>query len=81
MIPGKDDSRWKELVTFGTEYPLHGLATKMLLMRVKTMIKLDPSPLKIEEAIKITYDFFYKNEDTLKNDLDIIFRSKDENTI
>ena len=81
MIPKKEDPRWKELVTMGTSLPLHGLATKMLLMRVRTMIKLDSSPEKIDEAIKITYDFFNKNEETLKNDLEIIFRSNDENTI
>jgi len=74
MIPEKNDSRWKEIVTTATVFPLHGLATKMLLMRVRTMIKLDPSPQKVDEAIKITYDFFSKNEETLKNDLAILFR-------
>lgn len=76
MIPEKNDSRWKEIVTMGKEFPLNGLATKMLLMRVRTMIKLDPSPLKIDEAIKITYDFFNKNEETLKSDLEILFGKK-----
>lgn len=74
MIPEKNDSRWKEIVTTTTVFPLQGLATKMLLMRVRTMTKLDPSPAKIDEAIKIIYEFFYNNEETLKHDLEILLK-------
>lgn len=76
MIPDKNDHRWKEVVATGKEYPLSGLATKMLLMRVRTMVKLDQSPAKIAEAIGIAYDFFAKNEEMLKGDLDILFDKK-----
>lgn len=73
MVPEKDDARWKEVVTSGKEYAIHGLAAKMLLMRVRTMVKLDRSPEKIAEAIAIAYDFFGKNEEMLKGDLEILF--------
>lgn len=74
MIPEKNDSRWKDIVTTTTAFPLQGLAAKMLLMRVRTMTKLDPTPAQINEAIKIIYDFFSKNEETLKYDLEILFK-------
>lgn len=73
MIPEKSDTRWKEVITSGKEYPVHGLAAKMLLMRVRTMVKLDRSPEKITEAIAIAFDFFSKNEEMLKGDLEILF--------
>lgn len=73
MFPEKGDSRWQEVVTSGIDYPLSGLASKMLLMRVRLMVKLDQSPEKVSEAISITYDFFSKNKEILKNDLEILF--------
>lgn len=73
MIPGKSDTRWKEIVSTGKEYPLSGLASKMLLTRVRTMIKLDQSPAKITEAIGIAHEFFSKNEEMLKGDLEVLF--------
>lgn len=76
MIPEKNDSRWEEVVATSKEYPLGALAAKMLLMRVRTMVKLDHSPAKIEEAVGIAHDFFAKNEEMLKGDLNILFEKK-----
>lgn len=73
MIPGKNDPRWKEIVTSTKEFPLSGLATKMLVMRVRTIVKLDQSPAKITEAISIAHEYFSKNEEMLKADLEVLF--------
>lgn len=73
MIPGKSDPRWIEIATTTKEFPLTSLASKMLVMRIRTMIKLDQSPDKIVEAIAIAYDFFSKNEEILKGDVEVLF--------
>lgn len=73
MIPGKNDPRWMEIVTTTKEFPLTALASKMLVMRVRTMTKLDQSPQKIVEAISIAHDFFSKNEEMLRSDVEILF--------
>lgn len=72
MIPGKNDPRWKEVVSGSKEYNISGLATKMLLMRVRTLVKTSSSPEKVNEAIDIAHDFFTKNEEMAKSDLEII---------
>lgn len=73
MVPGKNDPRWKSVVASTTEYPLSGLATKMLIMRVRTMTKMDSSPAKVDEAIAIAHDFFSKNLETAKADIEVLF--------
>jgi len=71
MIPPKSSPVWVEVVDTTKEYNLAGLATKMLLMRVRLMTKNDPS--KIPEAIDVAYEFFSKNSELVQDDIKIIF--------
>jgi hypothetical protein len=74
MVPGKTDSRWKEIITSEQDLPLNGLASKMMMMRVRTMLKMDSSDAKIKEAIDIAHEFFTKNEEMVKADLQNLFK-------
>lgn len=71
MIPEKTNPLWLEVVDTTKEYNLSGLATKMLLMRVRLLTKNDPS--KIPEAINIAHEFFSKNKELVQDDIKIIF--------
>jgi hypothetical protein len=73
MIPAKADPRWKKVVTNVDSFTPQGLATKMLMMRVKQVVSQNPSPEKVEEAIGIAYDFFLKNEAILAADIKSLF--------
>lgn len=77
MIPPKESPQWLEVVDSNQEYHLSGLATKMLLMRVRLLTKNDPS--KIPEAIDIAYDFFSKNQELVFRDIEKIFGTWTEN--
>jgi len=70
-IPPKSDSRWKKLVTETTELDLSGLATKMMLSRVRMIVKINPQ--RLNEAIDSAHEFFVKNEQMVQPDIKIIF--------
>lgn len=70
-IPPKSDSRWKKLVTESNELELSGLATKMMLSRVRMIAKMNPQ--RINEAIDSAHEFFVKNEQMAQNDIKVIF--------
>ncbi len=73
MIPDKTDPRWIDLVSHQDEIPLVAFASKMLLTRVRSLVKNDPSSQKVQEAVSIAYDFFKKNEHSVKEDIKFIF--------
>ncbi len=72
MIAPKTHGKWREVVLHPENYAFKGLATRMLLTRVRLM---DPasSAAKTELAINTIYDFFAKNEAIAKEDLQQIF--------
>lgn len=76
MLPKKSDSRWEKIVLNESSESLNNLATKMLLTRVRLHVKQDRSETKIKEAIDIAYDFFLKNEAIVKDDIEILFKTK-----
>jgi hypothetical protein len=72
MIPAKTDPRWRALVTGNTNYELKGLATRMMLTRVRLMgSRKDEKSQK--EAIDTAYDFFTKNLEAARDDIRAIF--------
>lgn len=71
MIPQKSSPVWNELVSSAKDYQLSGLATKIMLMRVRQIVKNDSS--KIQEAIDAAYDFFVKNNEVVSDDIKKIF--------
>jgi hypothetical protein len=73
MIPEKSDVRWRAFVTNTKHYSFDNLAVKMLAHRVYTMISLENTSAKIDEAIDVAHNFFCKNEVMVKKDLENIF--------
>lgn len=72
MLPPKTDPRWRTLVQTNAEYRLKGLATRMMLTRVRLMgSKKDEQSVKA--AIDVAFDFFTKNADTVRDDVHAIF--------
>jgi hypothetical protein len=74
MLPGKDDRRWFTILTDATPPPVEGLATKMLLMRVKQMVRFNPNGLN--EAVDVAHEFFCRHEAVCRKDIMILFGSE-----
>ena len=72
MVPPKTDPKWEALVTNPASVPVTGLVTKMLLTRLKLM-NCATNAARKPEAINAAYDFFVKNETTVKDDIKLIF--------
>jgi len=73
MIPSKTDPRWKALISNAESIPVTNLATKFMMSRLKLITTFENSEATKQEAIKLAYDFFVKNESTVKNDIKLIF--------
>ena len=75
MIPLKSDPRWKALVTGSEPLKLKGLATKMIMTRVRLMgARKDEKSL--QDAIDTVYEYFSKNLETAGDDIRTLFESK-----
>jgi hypothetical protein len=74
MLPPKNDPRWVRVLTDRAAPPDEGLATRMLLMRVKQMLSFNPHA--VDEAVSAAYDFFAKNESMCRQDLVVLFGSE-----
>jgi hypothetical protein len=71
VIPPKTDPRWKALIRGTTPYKLKGLATRMLLTRVRLMGSRDDEQA-LAEAIDTAYEFFSRNREA-QADIDTVF--------
>ena len=72
MIPPKTDPRWTDLVTGNRPYPLKGLASRMMLTRVR-LIGSREDQRSVAEAVDTAYDFFSKNLEAAREDIRTIF--------
>ena len=75
MIPDKSDPIWKRVVEDAEKHRLSALPTKMLFMRIR-LIRMQPSAQNLESAIASVYDFFSKNENEVREDIDALFGEK-----
>lgn len=73
MIPDINDKRWEELILNPKRYQFHLLSLKILMSRVYGKLKSDPSKENIDRCKMEVYDFFVKNEQISRNDLNLIF--------
>jgi hypothetical protein len=71
VIPPRSDPRWRALIRGTTAYKLKGLATRMLLTRVRLMGSTDDERV-IAEAIDIAWDFFSRNREA-QQDIETLF--------
>ncbi|CAO5682636.1 MAG: hypothetical protein HEEMFOPI_00763 [Holosporales bacterium] len=68
-LPHVSDPRWKDIIT-GKIAPIWtSVAAQMLMFRVVSSVKKDPSSENIEKQIKEVYSFFEKNQHILQNDI------------
>jgi hypothetical protein len=73
-IPPKTDPRWRNLVQGTQTYQIKGLATRMLVTRVRLMgSRKDETAIR--EAISAAFDFFSKNLESTRADIDAIFQT------
>jgi hypothetical protein len=74
MIPDKTDPRWIGFLNNMEKTPVGGLATKMLMARLKLMDWQKSEPTK-QKAIGDAHEFFSKNEGVavIRNDIKLIF--------
>ncbi|PWU19283.1 MAG: hypothetical protein C5B49_06025 [Bdellovibrio sp.] len=73
VIPHKADHRWLKFILGAEDPPVSNLSTKMMMMRVRMILGGGSSSERIQEAIDLAYDFFEKNELSVKEDIDAIF--------
>jgi hypothetical protein len=72
MIPAKTDPRWRSLVLETKAFELKGLASRMMLTRVRLMgSRRDERSVK--EAVDTAYDFFTRNLEAARDDIRAIF--------
>jgi hypothetical protein len=72
VIPPKSDPRWRLLVLGNREYQLKGLASRMMLTRVRLMGSRHDER-SLAEAIDTAYDFFARNLEAVRDDIQTIF--------
>jgi hypothetical protein len=70
-LPDLKSAVWKNVVTGKIPLNSNFLAAKMLISRVQTDVKNDPSPKNIDKAIGELYELFnkYKDLPTLSDDI------------
>lgn len=71
IVPPKSDPRWRHVLLDKSTPDVTGLATQMLLMRVKQLVAF--SPQRMDEAIDIAHAYFEKNAATSADDLRALF--------
>lgn len=73
-LPPPDDPRWRDIVAGTTDYPLKGLATQLILTRVRLQC-WRPSEAKLQAAILELHEYFERNAAAAhtKDDLQSLF--------
>lgn len=79
MIPEKIDPIWRTIVLNCDQYPLKALATKLMMMRVKMIIDNEQEDFekRISHATEVAFDFFIKNQNSVRADLNYIFKREE----
>jgi hypothetical protein len=72
MIPSQADARWKALVQGNKEYPLKGLAARMVITRAR-LIASRKDAQSVQTAVDTVYTFFSKNVESARDDIHAIF--------
>jgi len=76
LVPSRLDPRWKALVLGTTDYQLKGLATRMVVTRVRLMAcRKDANG--VEDAIRTAYEYFSRNLESAQGDLHAVFGMAD----
>jgi hypothetical protein len=71
-LPPRSDPRWRALVQDKQVFTLKGLATRMVLTRVR-VIGSRKDEASVKEAMNVAYDYFAKNLEAARDDIVTIF--------
>jgi hypothetical protein len=71
--PNEIRSEWTKFLANLGKFPVSDLSVKMMMNRIKMKILFDPSEASKQQAIGDAYDFFIKNQATVKEDIKLIF--------
>lgn len=73
MLPPKTDPRWTMLVRGEIQRDFKNLAVKILISKLKVENIYGKSEQTLQSTISQAYEFFSKNIDTAKEDIQTIF--------
>jgi len=73
MIPAKSDPKWEKFLLSLGSIPVSDLSVKMMMNRIKMKTLFDPSEAVKKQAISDAFDFFTKNQVSMKDDIKKIF--------
>lgn len=76
MVPAKTDARWKALLTGEEDLGFQSLSSKLLVAQLRRMLKEDPSPEGLEDAIDVAHAFFTKNEPVVRDDVERLLKEQ-----
>lgn len=68
-LPPPSAACWRDAATGKTSKPWQMLALKIMMTRLVSSTKTDPSPANVEKCAKELYDFFEKNGKLAQADL------------
>lgn len=72
-VPLISDPKWNRFVANLGSIRANELPTRMFVNRLKTKVILDPSEAVKKSVINEAHDYFTKNQDLLKADIQLIF--------
>ncbi len=72
-LPPKSDPRWRDIATGKLTKPWQSLALKIMITRIGSSVKADPSDANTQKGADEIYDFFAKNMKIAQADLQSIF--------
>jgi hypothetical protein len=73
MVPPKSDRKWTKFISSLGSIKVNDLPARMLISRLKMKTAFDTSEACKQQAISDAYDFFMKNQVSLKEDIKQIF--------
>lgn len=73
MIPAKTDPKWTKFISNLGAIAVTDLSTRMMLNRIKMKVGFNATDATKKQAIEEAYDFFTKNQATLKDEIQKIF--------
>jgi hypothetical protein len=73
MVPPKSDPKWVKFIGNIGSLKVNDLSTRMMINRLKMRVAFDTSEAVRKQSISDAYDFFAKNEASLKEDIKQIF--------
>lgn len=72
MVPEKNDPRWTTVLTSEEDIALKSLPSKLLMSKLRIMVREDPSAESLRRAVDLAHEYFSRNEQATRDDLDAL---------